>query len=135
MAITISSIGFANSQVFGPTIATVVGRTCFHNLLETDLACAFFNPDDFPETIIYVHQTGETGLYKAIVDNPHFLSSVSGQVQNSDVSMQIRLQQSVLKRYPKRHDIITVRGVKYSTLDPQPDGVGTIIIQLIKAAQ
>jgi len=111
---------------------TTIGVRPFIDFMEEDLEDIIFDTDCFAENVSYIHTTGETAIYKSLVNNAFNSASVGMEITSSSREMIIRLQESKLLREPKNNDTVTVRGIKYNVTDKQPDGVGTVTLHLIR---
>tara|TARA_R110001606_G_scaffold40151_3_gene109864 strand:+ start:87 stop:500 length:414 start_codon:yes stop_codon:yes gene_type:complete len=131
MAIVVSVTSFENISEIGSITPVVVGRSDFNSQLELDMECTFFNAEGiFTEPVRYEHITGEIDIYMGLLNNPHVDFSIVLKNKQSDRRMQLRLQESKILRQPAEGDIATIRGVKYTVNDVQPDGVGTTTLAM-----
>lgn len=136
MAIIVNVLSHENLSEVGSITPVVVGRSDFNAQLELDLECTFFNDQGvFTESILYYHVTGESGVYMGLVNNPHTDFSIVLKNEQSDRKMMVRFQESKFIRHPVSADVVIVRGVKYKVRDVQPDGLGTVTLELQRIYQ
>lgn len=129
MALISAPVSFENTSYFGVVSCFVLTKTEFEKIIENDINNVFLDTAVFGENALYTHKTGEIVTYRAIFTDS-FNSADTGTSTASGRNVVIKIQESKLKRYPTRNDLILIRGIKYCVDDYQPDGVGMVSLFL-----
>ncbi len=107
----------------------------FKDDLKTDLTNTFFNKTEFAEdegTVIITHAAGGSYEIAAIYDNQYESVDPNTGVPMMSTNPVIRINENELQQDIAKGDTVLVRGTNYKMYEPQPDGVGTILVELHK---
>jgi len=105
----------------------------FKDDMAADLQNVFFNEGDFAESASYYPVTGPAIPVSVIFDSIYSENELQeAVVQGREISCQVRESQlpADYDKTPRRP--LTVRGIKFTILSAQPNGVGVVTLVLQK---
>jgi hypothetical protein len=103
--------------------------------MNEDLSDVFFDTDEFaePTNCAYTHfKTGNVEYYPVIFDDPSQNVNFGSESDVTALKPIARIPFHLLKNFPDKRDIITIRGIDYTIDELDSDGVGTVIFNLIR---
>jgi len=106
----------------------------FKEDLDQDLTDNFFNPDEFAEVVTIYPAAGGSYTLNAIFDKA--FEEVDPETEEPILSTRpiLHFKEADLQAEIQPGDEFVVRGVRYTIITHEPDGVGTVMFHLHKKA-
>lgn len=136
MAQSANMVGITRTRYFGTSTAHLQARSDLETQMISDFDNVFFNQNEFGNTVSYNHYGfNTTQTYKCIKDDPTQDIRASSNTEILGVKPNVMLSTAHMKIKPHINDIIIKDNIRYGIDSFEDDGVGTVVIYLIREDQ
>lgn len=136
MAQSANMVGITRTRSFGTSAAYLQVMSNLEIQMIDDFDNVFFNQSEFGRTISYLHYgLGTTETYKCLKDDPTQDIRSGSQTEILGVKPHVMLSTAHMKVKPHINDIIIKDNIRYGIDSFEDDGVGTVLIYLVREDQ